>query len=550
MHSWLVPRSNPAAARPEVEVFADLQSLCSSPGYIHAIAYFCWRDNLIRYTGSQVVEQDLEQQHSHNRLLRTEISILIGLMVQKAIDLSLPAPTVMQNYIERTEALLHELHHALTKPWFEEWDLKAGRLPEHDPFASAAGMREPIFYGSESAYSFQYRDFARLKYRADDEWFEANKGFRIEEACQVAEALGGLQLERQLECVQLSRIHQPDQWTMLPGFIFTTQDAVDASGMAKKRVEYILDAFSCKKTERNTSFTALNEFNVTNSTPILKAEDGIYILLQHYSLLEAIYETPFFWMAADKAYSSTALTNRGRFAEGLVAERLEAVFGVTRVFRNVDIYKGKSRLGEADALVLYGDRAIVVQAKSKRLTIGARKGNDLQLKDDFKKAIQNAYDQALLCAEALTNHGFRFVIPSGAEITISEKPRVVFPICIVSDHYPALAFQVGQFLNTTLTTSIQPPLVMDVFALDAFTEMLDTPLHFFNYLALRARFGEQLMVSQELVILGFHLKQNLWLDAECTAVTLGNEFTEAIDIAMQARRAGVPGERTPRSLSE
>ena len=89
--------SDPIAARPEVEVFADLQSLCASPGYAHTIGYFCWRDNLIRYGGSQVTERDLEHQHSHNKLLRTEISTLIGLMIQQPIDLSLPAPDVMQD---------------------------------------------------------------------------------------------------------------------------------------------------------------------------------------------------------------------------------------------------------------------------------------------------------------------------------------------------------------------------------------------------------------------------------------------------------------------
>ena len=133
----------------------------------------------------------------------------------------------------------------------------------------------------------------------------------------------------------------------------------------------------------------------------------------------------------------------------------------------------------------------MVQAKSKRLTIESRKGNDLQLKDDFKKAVQDAYDQALLCAETLTSDGFRFVDSSGTEIGIAHKPRIVFPICIVSDHYPALAFQARQFLKTTVTTSIQPPLVTDVFALDALAEMLNTPLHFLNYLALRGAFRRQ-----------------------------------------------------------
>ena len=77
-----------------------------------------------------------------------------------------------------------------------------------------------------------------------------------------------------------------------------------------------------------------------------------YILLQSYSLLEAVYESPIFWMGAEKTYAPTALTNRGLFAENFVAQRLEAVFDHGRVLRNVEIYRGKNRHTEADVLVL------------------------------------------------------------------------------------------------------------------------------------------------------------------------------------------------------
>ena len=52
-------------------------------------------------------------------------------------------------------------------------------------------------------------------------------------------------------------------------------------------------------------------------------------------------------------------------------------------------------------LVTFGDFAIVVQAKSKKLTLEARKGNSKQLESDFKKAIQDAYNQAYLCSQLL-----------------------------------------------------------------------------------------------------------------------------------------------------
>ena len=58
------------------------------------------------------------------------------------------------------------------------------------------------------------------------------------------------------------------------------------------------------------------------------------------------------------------------------------------MFQNIEIIRSKNEvLSEIDVLVIFGDRAIVLQAKSKKLTLEARKGNDLQLKDDFKKAV-------------------------------------------------------------------------------------------------------------------------------------------------------------------
>jgi len=154
----------------------------------------------------------------------------------------------------------------------------------------------------------------------------------------------------------------------------------------------------------------------------------------------------------------------------------------------------------------------------------------------------------LLCAEALTTRGFRFVVSSGSEIPIADQPRFVFPICAVSDHYPALAFQSRQFLKTSNNFHIQPPLITDVFAIDAITEMLDKPLHFLNYIALRARFDGKIFTPNELTTLGLHLIQNLWFDSKLDRVALDDSLASGLDIAMLARREGVPGDKTPKGI--
>ncbi|MFX5001593.1 prepilin peptidase, partial [Acinetobacter baumannii] len=92
-------------------------------------------------------------------------------------------------------------------------------------------------------------------------------------------------------------------------------------------------------------------------------------------------------------------------------DRLEKVFGASNVLRNVDIWETtarKNKISEIDTLVLFGDRAVVLQSKSKRLTLAARKGNDLQLRADFKGAVQDACDQAVLCSEHLIRNSAIF----------------------------------------------------------------------------------------------------------------------------------------------
>jgi hypothetical protein len=46
---------------------------------------------------------------------------------------------------------------------------------------------------------------------------------------------------------------------------------------------------------------------------------------------------------------------------------------------------------------------------------------------------------------------------------------------------------------------IQPPMVLDVFALDAITEMLTSPLRFLSYINRRVGYTEQLMATHETV---------------------------------------------------
>jgi Holliday junction resolvase-like predicted endonuclease len=526
----------------EEGVFAELKSLCTAPGYVHAIAFVCYRDNMIAYRDEMKVD-DMMKLFNRERLIRTEITTLLGLVVQGNIDHTLPAPDTMQKYIDQTGALMKDMHDAIGRGMLAGLMTGDDGRPDRSALSRGTALREPIFYSGESAYGFQYRDFALPKYHPDDEWLLERKGFGIRDACEVVRAMGEVQNKKVMDARRAMDPLRPDAWTILPGFVQTREELAASSGLSISVVQAVLEAFTCR--DRNEQFTSIADFNSVSATPLIPLANGSVLLFQYYSIVEALYESPFYWMGADAAYRATAFANRGNFTEELAATRLAKVFGSANVHRNVDLVLKKNKVGEIDVMVIFGDRLVLVQTKSKRLTLEARRGNDGHIKDDFRKAIQVAYAQGLSCAQHVVANDCVLYDADKNVIALEYPPKEIFVLCVVADHYPALSFQSRQFLKFETTEVIRAPFVMDVFLLDAMTEMLESPLRLLGYINQRVMHIDKLHTTHELTALSYHLKQNMWLDGEMDLVVLGDDIAADLDLAMTVRREGIAGARTP-----
>lgn len=531
-----------AAPRPEQAVFEDLSRLCTSPGYVHALAYLAYRDNVVGYS-EKLTAEDVRQLYSPTRLIKTELATLHGLMIRSPVDYALPASDVIERYIEQSDSLLKELHDALSHEAYGSFASDAADPPR------GAVVREAVFYGGESAYTFQYRDLAVLKYAEDGDWLRQNRGFTVGEAQVVVKAVTEVQERNLTAHLHALRDAPPAEWSLLPGLTFTAREVSEQAGLDEGLTERVLLAFSLPDQERNAAFQELDDYNAVTAFPLMRMDAVSFVLLQVYPLVEALYDTPFYWMGADRKYVDAAMEHRGNFTERFAADRLARVFGQARVFKNVHLFRSKGEeLGEIDVLVVFGDRAIVLQAKSKRLTLGARKGNDQQISDDFKKSVEDSYAQAVACSEALLDASTKLVNQHGEELKLPSGLSEVYPVCLVADHYPALAFQVRAFLKTTTTDKITSPLVLDVFALDAMTEMLSSPLRLLAYIRQRVLYANRVAATHELTILSYHLKHNLWLSNEYDFVQLQDDFSDELDVAMAVRREGIDGSHTPSGI--
>ncbi|WP_228466718.1 hypothetical protein [Adhaeribacter swui] len=324
--------------REESEVFTELSELCTSPGYVHAIAFLCFRDNTIKH-GDTLTAEDVLQQFTPERLLRTEISTLIGLACKKKLDTDLPSPEIIQRYLERTEILLKELHHSMMAPSLEMLNPSNLIDENYNPFRNGSILRESIFYGGEGVYLSQYRDFSSLKYQKDNNWFLENKGFTIDQATEVIATIQSLQNVK-INYEMLSLINKkPQEWSLLPAYEFTTDEISKASNIEASIVKGVIESFVSTNIEYD--FASLDDFNPKNAYPIIKLSEDNYLLFQNYSLAQALYETPFFWLHDDRKYRPAAMQHRGEFAETFSTERLKLVFGENRVFSNINIYTSK-----------------------------------------------------------------------------------------------------------------------------------------------------------------------------------------------------------------
>lgn len=546
--------------RSEAEVVADLLTLTGLPGYAHAVAAICVRDNLVIYQSALTVS-DMEKVNGPSRLLRTELLVLLGLMCRSELDLTEPSTQDLARYVAQSDELLLELHHAMLTPMRESLQEvmervqvmgeeggeascdDGGAIALEMPPATGEMMREAIFYSTEAAHHFQYRDLAPEKYWRDDSWLLANKGFTSGQAVAIVRAMCDEISVRGADIHSASRLSgvQPASWLSM--FEFHADDVSHRSGVALGVVQAFIRAFTLG--DRNEGFKAVGDFNEVAAMPLIPTGADSILLFDQGVMYEALYESPFYWMFADSAYRSTASANRGAFTETFSARRLAMVFGRKHVHTNVNLYRGKSRVGEADVLVVFGDRVIVVQAKAKKLTLAARKGNDGQLRKDFAAAIQDACDQGWECANAIVARDCRLEDDKGILVQLPSSIKQVFTLSVVAENYPALAHQAREYLQAQSTDVILPPLVMDVFLLDAMTEFLSTPARFLHYLRMRLSVSDEVLVNHEYAALGYHLQTNMWPQDKYTMAYLDDSFSMAMDTAMTVRRDGHAGERTP-----
>ena len=520
----------PTDASTQTQVLGELLALACSPGFVYTFARAAAANTFIGQKGSS----------PHERLSVKELALVAGLMAIQSFDTtSIPDEETLDSQLGQLGSLLRQLHEVVRRPLEEGTESRVKAMQSTDAtetdaaVASPLGpeMVEPFFYVGTGAYDFQYLDLANEKYRYDAEWIASNAGLSVDSMVRAARQLQDLREHRFIGHLE-AQTHDEKCRTALATFSFTRNDL---SQLADNEFRALIDRFSVTPGEVQHDIDRVGSVNELEFKPIMRLGKDQFFMPVGFMMAKAIYESPFFWMTRDNGYKDQAGDHRGSVTEEIAIRLLSPIFR-DRVYRNIVVTDiGKSRtIHEIDVLAFAGNRAVVIQAKSKRLTALSRQGDDSQIRKDFSQAVQEAFEQGLDSRRLLLAGQNIFLDSEGNSLDLPSALEDVYVVCLTLDHFPALPYATERLLKKH--DDDPRPVTMSILDLDILATYLTGPLDFTHYIHQRSRWSGRIDGSCEVSFLGWYLNRGLALPQEVQGVLLTESMAGLIDEDFPTKR--------------
>lgn len=568
-------------------VLAELKTLVNTPGYIYPLFMILFDDFHIPLEKAHEINYRERISIKEASLL---LGFLIQNEIDFSLPTSWENLFEMKNKTYDLLAELHSSLMAPFMEGFKEIvskknDHKESKFDEFEFFGKGSRMVEPIFYSGDGVYDIQYLEFLELKYKYDKKWLYEKRSFDVDESKEIIHEIKAI-LQKKAQAVNLYNLKERFQETV--DEIYAKEPKLSKEEIEKQTREILplmelhqyvnlffndiknkkdfdlrnvkedgwksfcrglLNLFTIKisdfknpdKVKRminnfsvvpgknsNPTFKKVGDYNVINSHPLIFFEEDTYFVPLAFLISQAVYESPFYWMNQDKGYIETAGSNRGKIGEELAYDFLSKVFGKERTFKSVKILSGKGKEDtDIDIFCILGSRALCVQVKSKRLTEISRKGDDVALINDFKGAVQDAYEQGLISRKSILENKSKFLDENGKEIKIPGGIEEVYIMGITTENYPALTHQSHIMLKKEEESPF--PLILTIFDLDLLAHYIPDPYDFMYYINQRIGLMEYFKSDEEMNFLGLHLTEKLWKREDVDQELVDSSMGQIID---------------------
>lgn len=486
-----------------LEIIQELNNLTSTYNFLEVLLNICDEDH-------NTAISDLSNRNIREILNINETAFLFGLWLKNWKKEFYKIGNI-SSVILQVRKLMKDLQLSLL-----DGTLKPNKETSLESYMmSGSLLLESIFYSGSGAYDYQFIEFVGAKYFYDNNWIYNNMGYKIEDAKNFYVFL------KSILNFKLNK-HQPNTHTF--DCFYYHKDSYIFKAYPEFRK--IIKSFSINiNASINSEFNNIGDFNEFIIKPIIELEDT-YIIPIPYLIAEAIYDSPFYWMNSDISYKDTALLNRGKSAEEIVKRLLEQVFPKNEVFNNVNVMVSKSKtLTDLDVCVIHGSILLIFQVKSKKLTQLSKQGDTRKIKDDFQKAVEEAFNQAQVAYKPILERKCKLLTKEGSDLMALNTITEIYSICVVLDNFPSITSLTRSFSYENDST----PIAMSIFDLQIVVHYLSIAERFIDYFIKRTNNSKYFISDNELSFLQYYLSKGLERSNNADGLLLDGDFAQQFD---------------------
>lgn len=571
--------------REQSQIIYDIRNLVQEKGFIYTLCMIIFEDN-------HIIVEELNSVNYFDRLNKNEISLLLGFLIQNKIDLTPPEdPRLLIELKTKTYELFEELHNSLNNLVSDKMreiitskTIQSEFKSFKELYSGDKTFIEPIFYANDGAYDFQFLNYLKAKYKYDEKWLLEKRNFDFDKTIAIVQKIRdiankrckkvdffslkekgpalkkivkknfkGTKFDFETEYKEFKDIMELYQFSSL--FTDSTEEQIKFSPEHIYEQDWelfyknIIELFVVRKSDidkilyfdafinnfsltpgknTNIKFNNIGDFNEFSACPLIKLDDERYFIPITYSIYEAVYECPYYWMTKDQAYLDSLGKHRGNTGEEISYDILSKVFGTSNTFRSIKIETRKGLYDtDIDILCILGRKAICVQVKSKKMTQMTKQGSYKTLLKDFKGAVQDAYNQGLICRNKILENKAKFYDSNDNDFKLPSGIDQVYIMGITSENFPALTHQSNILFEKNTTDP--NALFMSFFDLEVVAHYLNNPYDFLYYINQRITLTEHINAENELLFLSYHLQKKLDLNEKISGLFIDSSLGCEID---------------------
>ena len=282
----------------------------------------------------------------------------------------------------------------------------------------------------------------------------------------------------------------------------------------------VLDQFSIELGENTDFQKGTIEYFPTNDTliydkPILKIDNEYYCFnpaLIHYNL-HTLLENLMLHLIEEKNHQKNYYSKKGEYLEDKSLDLFQEILPNCEVHKNLKYGDGY----EVDGIVIYDNHIFIIEAKSNKFTLGAKKGDINRIKRNTQDIVEKAYQQAIRAKKHILSNQLTEFIGKNKKVVLTIDKEKINNIYLIN-----VTLEPLNHISTNLSSLKQFGFIQDdewiwsVYLNDLriISEIIDSPSEFLLYIERRIKFNDypQIKMSEEIDVFGYFLSDGLYFD--------------------------------------